>query len=96
MKALGFQNSEISRNWFIQSIIQLILSLIIGFPIGIYITKIAFKKISTIDREYIFVNDIKISLITILLVFIYMTISHFMIMRIFKNWKISEEIKDRE
>ena len=96
IKALGYQNSEISRNWFIQSIIQFIVSLVIGFPIGIYIARVALKKISTIDREYIFVNDIKMYILTAIIVLIYITISHIIVMNIFKKWNISEEIKDRE
>ena len=85
MKALGYQNGEISRNWFIQSIIQLIVSLIIGFPLGIYISKIGFKKLSTVDREYIFVNDIKTYFLTFLIIFVFITVSHYLIMRIFKK-----------
>jgi ABC-type antimicrobial peptide transport system permease subunit len=96
VKALGQQYSEISKNWFIQSLIQFVLSLIIGLPIGVVIAKIALQKISTENREYVYINNIQMYLITITLVFAYILISHMISMKTLKGFNISENIKEKE
>lgn len=96
IKALGQQYSQISRNWFIQSIIQYIIALLIGLPVGVQIAKISLQKLSTENREYMFVNNIEMYLITAILVFIYIVVSHMISMKTLRNWNISESIKERE
>lgn len=96
VKALGYQQSEISRTWFVQSVIQFVLALIIGFPVGVQIAKISLQKLSTENREYIFVNNIYMYILTALLVFLYILISHAVAMKTLKKWDISENIKEKE
>lgn len=96
LRVLGFNHNQISRNWFGQSILQFITACVIGLPTGIYIAKIALKKISTVNREYVFVNDSKEYIITILLVFTYLLISHIVAMNSLKKWNITETVKEKE
>lgn len=96
LRVLGFQHSQISKNWFIQSILQFIIACIIGLPIGIGIAQTALFKLSTADREYVFANGIKEYIITILLVFAYMVISHIVSMKSLKHWNITETVKEKE
>ena len=65
-------------------------------PVGVQIAKISLQKLSTENREYIFVNDIKMYIVTAVLVFAYIVVSHFVSMRTLKNWDISENIKEKE
>ena len=95
-RGFGFRYIEISNNLFIQSIIQWIKSIIIGLPIGIVLSKYILKKVSSPRREYIYASGIKEIIITILLVFIYIIISHLICMKNIKKINIVEEMKDRD
>jgi len=96
LRVLGFQHSEISRHWSIQSYIQFFISCIIGFPFGIYIAKVTLSKLSTSSRQFIFVNDISKYLLTMLIVFIYIIISHIISMSSLKKWNITEIVNEKE
>ena len=96
LRVLGFKHSQISRSWFIGSILQFISACVVGLPAGICIAKIGLKKISTLNREYVFVNDSKEYLITILLVIGYIIVSHIISMNILKKWNITETVKEKE
>lgn len=96
LRVLGFQHSEVSKHWFAQSILQFICACIVGFPMGIIIAKIALEKLSTESRQYVYANGLKEYIITILLVFAYMLVSHIISMRTFKHWNITETVKEKE
>lgn len=95
-RSLGFSYNEISNNWFIQSIIQWIISVLIGVPSGIVLSKYILKMVSSSRREYIYSSGIKEVLITIVLLFTYILISHIISMKKIKKFDIIEEIKDRD
>jgi len=96
LRTLGFQHSEVSRKWFVQSFLQFVCSCIIGLPSGIYIAKTALQKLSTEGREYVFANSFNEYIFTILLVLAYMVISHFIAMHSMKKWDMVESVKDKE
>ena len=93
---LGFRYKEISKNWFIQSITQCIVSIIIGLPLGVILSKIMLKTVSSPRRDFIYASGIKEVIITILLLFIYMYVSHRKCMSKFKKVDIIEEVKDED
>lgn len=95
-RSLGFHTSEISKNLSIQSIIPWILSLIIGLPIGIMLSKYVLKIASSPRREYIYASGIKEVILTFLLIGLYMLIGHLLSMRKLKQINITEEIKERD
>lgn len=96
LRSLGFQHSEISRKWFVQSFLQFVFSCILGLPMGIAISKFMLELLSTADREYVFANSITEYLITLLLVFAYVVVSHLIAMHSMKKWDIVENVKDKE
>ena len=96
LRTLGFQHSEVSRKWFVQSFLQFVCSCIIGLPSGIYIAQIGLQKLSTEGREYVFANSFNEYIFTILLVLAYMVISHFIAMHSMKKWDMVESVKDKE
>ena len=96
LRTLGFQHSEVSRKWFVQSFLQFVCSCIIGLPSGIYIAKIGLQKLSTEGREYVFANSFNEYIFTILLVFAYVAVSHIIAMQSMKKWDIVESVKDKE
>ena len=95
-RSLGIGYNEISNNWFIQSIIQLVTSIIIGLPIGILFSKVMLKLISTSRRDYLYASGIKEMLLTIIILFGYILICHIASVRKIKKFNIIEEIKDRD
>ena len=95
-RSLGFQYNEISQNWFVQTLVQLITSIIIGLPCGILLSKFFLKTVSSSRREFIYASGINEVLFTVILLFTYMYIGHKKCMRNFKKMDIIEEIKDRD
>ena len=95
-RSLGFQYSEISQSWFVQSLIQWIISIIIGVPCGVLLSKIYLKIVSSNRREFVYANGIKEICITVILLFLFIYIGHRKCMRNFKKMNIIEEVKDRE
>ena len=96
IRSLGFKYSEISKNWFIQALIQWITSIIIGIPSGILLSKFILKYISSVRREFIYASGIKEIIFTIILLFIYLYIGHRKCMKNFRKIDIIEEVKDRD
>ncbi len=96
LRTLGFQHSEISVKWFVQSFLQFIFSCIVGLPSGIFIAKVGLQKLSTDGREYVFANSINEYIFTVMLVLSYVVLSHFIAMHSMKKWDIVESVKDKE
>lgn len=96
LRTLGFQHSDVSKSWFGQSILFFICSCLIGIPSGIWITKICLDKLSRSSRLYVFVSGIKEYCLTLLLVFAYICLSHFITMNNFRKWEYIEIVKDKE
>lgn len=95
-RSLGFQYSEISRSWFVQTITQWITSIIIGIPCGILLSKYFLKTVSSARREFIYASGIKETIFTVILLFVYMYIGHKRCMKSLRKIDITEEIKDRD
>lgn len=95
-RVLGFSYKEISKNWFIQSLIQFIVSTIIGLPVGIWLSKILLFAVSSPKREFIYANGVKEILIVAMLLFVYIYIGHKKCINSLKRIDIIEEIKDRD
>jgi putative ABC transport system permease protein len=96
LRTIGFQHGEISRSWFSQSILQFIVACVIGFPAGHFLAQAALDKITTPNREYIYANGIKEYILTALIVFLYMVVSHILAMHSMKKWNIVESVKEKE
>ena len=96
LRTLGFRHGEISLKWFVQSIFQFVFSCLIGLPSGVYIAKTALFRLSTEGREYVFANSFSEYVFTVLLVLLYIIVSHFIAMNSMKRWDLVESVKDKE
>lgn len=96
LRTIGFQHREVSRKWFVQSLLQFVFSCIIGLPSGIIIAKMILQKLGNDTREYVFANHFTEYLLTVLLVFGYVVVSHLIAMRSMKKWDLVESVKDKE
>ena len=96
LRTLGFQRSSISGSWFVQSLLQFVCSCLVGFPLGVVVARTALQKVSTEGREYVFANGPKEYLLTVLIVFAYIVISHILAMNALKHWDIVEAVKEKE
>jgi hypothetical protein len=96
LRALGFQQSQISRSWYVQSLLYFLFSLALGLPGGIVVAKMALFRMSVASRTYPFVHEAWVYALTAGLVLAYITFSHFMTMWSMKKWNIVENVKDKE
>lgn len=96
LRTLGFQHSEISRNRFSHSVLQLIFAYVLGLIPAILFTKSTLLSISTETEEFVYASGFPEVVIASAIVFLYMVISHFAAMRSMKKWDPAEEIKDKE
>ena len=95
-RTLGFSVGEIGQNLFLQSVLRLLFSLVIGIPIAGRIARYAPSAISTDSRIFPYVSGFKELLITGLIVFGYTLISHMLSIQRIRSWDIVEAVKDRE
>ena len=96
LRALGFQQSQISRSWYVQSLLYFLFSLALGLPGGIVVAKMALFRMSVASRTYPFVHEAWVYALTAGLVLAYITFSHFMTVWSMKKWNIVENVKDKE
>lgn len=95
LRSLGFQVSDISKIWFIQTMCQFAISLVAGLPLGKKISFYVLKKL-TGGLSYPFIAPPSLYIITSLIVFVYIVASHFSAMNSIKKWDITENIKEKE
>ena len=96
LRALGFQYSGISFRLLTQAGVYYFFACLIGIPGGIGVTKLILQKLEVEGRSYPFVNAPSVYLFTLLLVMVYVIVSHFISMRMIKKWDLAETVKDKE
>lgn len=96
LRTLGFQYSGLSLRLMTQAGVYYLFACIIGIPAGTVVTKFILNKLEVEDRSYPFVNDFRAYLFTLLLVLLYVFVSHMISMRMVKKWDIVETVKDKE
>ena len=96
LRTLGFQHSELSRHWFVQSFLHFLFSCAVGLPSGVYVAKLALRQLTTADREYLYANGPREYLLTVGLVFLYIVLSHIISMHSLRRWDIVESVKEKE
>lgn len=96
LRAIGFQISEISRIWLLQSLLQFVLSCAAGLPIGILVAKYTLAQLATPVREYPLSHSALQYVITAGLVLCYMLASHYAAMGSIRRWDIAENTKEKE
>ena len=96
MRAIGFQISDISRIWLLQSGLQFLLSCLLGLPVGTWIARYALESLTTAEREYPFSRSPVQYLVTVGLVLLYILLSHWAAMNSIRKWDIAENTKEKE
>lgn len=96
LRALGFQHGEISRCWFVQSLLYFLCSLALGLPGGMIVAKVAMLKMESPERTFPFINALWVHALTAVLVLGYIAFSHLVTMRGMKKWNIVENVKEKE
>lgn len=96
LRAIGFQISDISRIWLLQSDLQFLLSCLLGLPVGTRIARYALARLTTAEREYPFSRSPAQYLITVGLVLLYLLFSHCAAMNSIRKWDIPENTKEKE
>ena len=96
LRSLGFMHSKISRNRFSQTLLQFVTAAPVGLIAGYFLARNILKTFGTVDEEYLFSSGLKEYILTLVLVFIYLAVSHMIAMRSMKKWDITENIKEKE
>lgn len=96
LRSLGFQVNDISKIWFIQTMCQFSISLLLGLPAGAKIAHYVLDKVTGSDYLYPFISSPILYVQTALIVFTYILISHVSAMNSVKAWNIAENVKEKE
>ena len=96
LRTLGFTLQELSLSLFSQSTLHFVLSLLIGIPAGEAIARHGLNAINTVSRSYKYVSGPNELIITVVIVFFYIVIGHFVSVHEIGKWDIVENVKDKE
>ena len=96
LRTLGFQHSELSRQWFVQSLLQFVFSCVIGLAAGGYLARLSLLNLSSDTREYTYANGIREYILTAVIVLSFIVVSHIVAMESLKKWDIVETVKEKE
>ena len=96
LRTLGFQHSQISRNWFLQSFLQFLFSCGAGLLAGQWVEREALSRLGDSSREFPIVNEPWLYLFTLSLVLAFVIVSHWISMYTVKQWDLVESVKDKE
>ncbi len=94
LRSLGFQRRDISRHWYVHAMLYFVISLTLGIPVGVWITKTTFRLIQTNSRRIFYMSDPLQFVFTIGVLFLFLTCAHLWSMRIVKKWNLVENVKD--
>lgn len=96
MRTLGYQRSSISGANLIVSIFQFIIAMCLAIPIGMLMSKYLLNAISVPNQIYPFPLTWTMYVLSILLVLLFLLVSHFLVMSTMRKWNLPESVKERE
>ncbi len=96
LRAIGFQHSQISARWFLQSLLFLICSLAIGFVLGQATAVKSLELLSNSARHFEYVSSFFQYAWTTICTFVFLLIGHLISVRTMKKWDLVENVKGRE
>ena len=96
LRMQGFQHGEISRSWFVQSVVQYLCSCAIGLPLGRVMAASTLRQFANQQREFVYTDSWANVLFTLGLVALYVVTSHFAAMHDVKGWNVVENVKEKE
>ncbi len=95
-RAIGFTIMDISNLWTLQSVAQLILSLLFAVPVGSLAAIILFKLCSSASQSYPFILSVPVILFAFAFIFIIILMSHLISMFSIKKWNLADNTRTRE
>ena len=96
LRAIGFQHRQISARWFLQSLLYLVFSLLIGFGVGRLLAKNSMEMMSNSTRHFEYIQDPYQYVWTGISTFVFILAGHLVTMRSMKKWDLVESTKGRE
>lgn len=96
LRIMGLQRRQISHCWLGQSIVQYLLALALGLPIGTAVAQYILNEMSTASREYPFSSDMGQYAMTAALVLGFVLVSHMLAMAEMRRWNLAEAAKSDE
>ncbi len=96
LRAIGFQQRQISARWFLQSLLYLVFSLLIGYGVGQILAKISMEMMSNSTRHFEYFQDPYQYVWTGISTFVFILAGHLVTMRSMKKWDLVESTKGRE
>lgn len=94
--SLGFHRSQISKTWYIQTLIQFAVSCLIGLPLGSFAIKFLMSFLKNEHGYIAYYVTCKQYLISALIILFYLSLSHIMALNSMKRWNIAENVKDKQ
>ena len=96
LRTIGYQISDISRIWLISTVLQIIVSLLIGLSLGSFLSRKFLSVISVATRQYPFVGGLPMYLYTSAIIIVFIICTHFIVIRNIKKWDIVEIVKEKD
>lgn len=96
MRALGFRMANISNNWSLQSLLQVLLSALISVPAGSLFSMLLFSMCSSASQIYPFVFSWPVVFMGLGFVFLVVVFCHFLAMFKIRRWCIADNVRSRE
>lgn len=96
LRTIGFQHRDIARRWFLQSVLFLTVSLIIGMPVGRILADFALGLLDIHNRHMEYVPSSFQYIWTVCATFAFMLAGHLITVHSMRKWNLVEETKGRE
>ena len=87
---------NVSNLWTLQSVSQLLLSIIFAFPASILVSMILFKLCSSANQTYPLIISIRFALYAFLFILVIIFLTHTLAMLSIKRWNIANNTRSRE
>ena len=96
LRALGFQHGRISAHWFLQSVLHMLFSLLLGFAAGKGMAVRSLELVSNSSRHLEYIPSVFQYAMTAGCTFAFILLGHLISMRSMKKWDLAENTKGRE
>ena len=96
LRAIGFQQGEISARWFLQALLYMACSLLVGFAVGRLMAARALEMMSNSVRHLEYIPSVFQYAWTGISTFVFILAGHWLTMRSMRKWDLVENTKGRE
>ena len=96
LRAVGFQHHEISARWFLQMLLYMVCSLLIGFMVGRVVAVKGLELMSNSVRRLEYIHSGFQYAWTAISTFVFILVGHIITMRSMQKWDLAENTRGRE